>query len=229
MTKKKQKPLPRFGNGLLSDDARADKTGKMHAFGIFTMFWAWDFPCQRNAHAVITLFDLTKQIKVNISIRKKGEKERKLTTFDITTPDYKKNPAPLITNVNLQLSFDSEGDYELIFSIPRNRNKLKIAFRVKQNDWPKFTNAEIKYAKSNPNSISPRRISIQCPKCKRVYNFEESILHKTPDKGVEQFPETGKYKCIESNCTHTLELRDLQGLLRNSLKNEINQLMGKMS
>lgn len=227
MAKKKQRKLtPYIGGGILTDKSSLDKSGKMNAYGIFTMFWAWDFPCNRYAEAVITMFNIPKQkTKVTISVKKKGNRAKKIAS--LTVKSEKGNPPPLVSNTPLPLTFSSEGSYELLFSIQRTRRTFTIAFEVRKKVWPELTMSEIKFAKSNPDFIQIRRANVQCSKCKHAYIFEENILGTPPDAGVKKFPESGKYKCISKGCRNYLELRDLQGLLRNSLKDQVRQAMGR--
>ncbi len=227
MAKKKQrKRAPYIGGGILTDNSSRDKSGKMNAYGIFTMFWAWDFPCNRHAEAIITMFNIPKQkTKVTISVKKKGNKAKNIASLIVESK--KANPIPLVSNIPLPLTFFSEGSYELLFSIPRTRRTFTIAFEIRKNVWPELTKSEIKFAKSNPSFIQIRRANVQCSKCKRAYIFEDNILGTPPDAGVEKFPESGKYKCISEGCKKTLELRDLQGLLRSSLKDGVRQAMGR--
>ena len=119
----------------------------------------------------------------------------------------------------------SVGSYELLFSIPRTHRTLTIAFEVRKKDWPQFTKAETEFAKANPNCAKSIRANIHCAKCSYAYVFEETLLEAPPDGGVQRFPESGEFKCID--CQDTLELRDLQGQLRASLKEQVRQARGR--
>lgn len=224
MGKKKQKrKLIRFGGGVLTDNISLADTGKINAHGIFTMFWAWDFPCHRRGVAIITLFDLPKRkTKVVVSVKKKGSKSIKLASLIV---ESKGEPPPPIPTIPLTFTLTSAGSYELVFSIYGGRSKLKIPFEVRKKDWPQFTKVERKFARTNPNCIKSIRTNVQCNKCSYSYVFEESLLETQPDKGIERFPDSGKYKC--KGCKHTLTLRDLQGQIRSSLKDHIKKAMGK--
>ena len=92
MAKKKRRKLtPYIGGGILTDNSSIDKSGKMNAYGIFTMFWAWDFPCNRLAEAIITMFNMPKRkTKVIISVKKKGNRAK--TIASITVKAEKANP-----------------------------------------------------------------------------------------------------------------------------------------
>lgn len=227
MAKKTQrKRTPRFGGGIITDNAALAPTGKMNAYGIFTMFWAWDFPCRRHADVIITLFDIPKRkTKVTISVKKEGTRAKELASLIIKSNEV--HPIPLVNNTPLTLTFSSAGNYELLCSIPQTRRTLKIAFEVRKKAWPEFTKDEIKFARANPDFIKIIRTNIHCLKCSHAYIFEENLSEIPPDGGVERFPESGKFKCKNRNCTNTLELRDLQGQLRDSLKEQIKQAMGK--
>lgn len=223
--KKKRKVSPRFGGGILADNYSALESGKVIAGGIFTLFRAWDFPCQRQCNAIITLFDLPKRrTKVDVSVRKRGSRAKKLITIPI---EAKKDIPPLIQSIGLNIPLASSGSYELLFSIPRTREILKIAFEVGKKEWPQFTKAEIEFAKTNPNCAKSIRANIHCAKCSYAYVFEETLLETPPDGGVHRFPETGEFRC--TSCNHLLKLRDFQGQLRSSLKEQIKQVMGKKS
>jgi len=224
MAKKKQrKPSPRFGGGILADSAAKIDSGKVNVQGIFTLFWAWDFPCERRGVAIITLFDLPKgKTKLLISIKKKGSKAKKLTTIIV---DYEKDTPPLTSIVATSFTFTSSGSYELLFSIPRTSKMLKIPFEVRKKTWPQFTKAEIEFAKANPNTVKSIRANIHCSKCSYAYVFEETLLETPSDGGVYRFPESGRFRCV--NCKHTLRLRDVQGQLMVALKEQIKQVMGK--
>ncbi len=224
MVKKKRRKLsPRFGGGILADNSIVTDSGKVNAQGIFTLFWAWDFPCERRGVAIITLFDLPKgKTKMPVSIKKKGSKAKKLTTI---TVDYKKDIPPLTQSVAISFTLTSPGSYELLFSIPHTNRMLKIPFEVRKKSWPQFTKSEIAFAETNPNTVKSIRANIHCSKCSYVYVFEETLLETPPDGGVERFPESGNFKC--TNCSHVFKLRDFQGQLRSSLKEQIKQVMGK--
>lgn len=224
MVKKKQRrKLPRFGGGILTDNISLADTGKINAHGIFTMFWAWDFPCHRRGIAIITFFDLPKRkTKVVVSVKKKGSKAKKMASL---TVESKGEAPPPIPTIPLTFTLTSAGSYELVFSIYGGRRKLKIPFEVRKKDWPQFTKVEREFARTNPNCIKSIRANMQCNKCSYAYVFEESLLDIPPDGGVQRFPESGEFECV--NCNHILRLRDLQGQLRTSLKEQIKQSMGK--
>ncbi len=226
MTKKKQrKRLPCFGGGILADNYSLVDTGKINARGIFTMFWAWDFPCQRRGVAIITLFDFPKRkTKVMVSVKKKGSGAKRLHSIIVKS---KGDIPPLIQAIPITFTLPSAGSYELVFSSQSIRSKSKIPFEVRKKVWPKFTKAEREFAKTNPNCIKSIRTNIHCSECKRAYVFEESILETQPDEGVQRFPDSGKYKCKGKTCKNTLTLRDIQGQIRSSLKDHIKKTMGK--
>lgn len=222
MTKQKQrKRLPYFGGGILTDNFALADTGKVNAYGIYTMFWAWDFPCHRRGVAIFTLFDLPKRkTKVTVSIKKKGSKAKKLSSLIV---QLKEDAPPLIQTIALRLTLPSAGSYQLLFSIYGISSKLRIPFEVRKKDWPEFTKAEREFVKTNPMVAKSIRANVHCSQCSHAYVFEESLLETPPDKGVQRFPDSGKFKCL--SCSRQLRLRDLQGQLRASLKEQVKEVM----
>ncbi|MHC4060388.1 MAG: hypothetical protein ACYSUC_06755 [Planctomycetota bacterium] len=218
---KLRKPSPRFGGGILADSTTITNSGKVNAQGIFTLFWAWDFPCERHCAAIITLFDLPQgKTKMPVSIKKKGFRAKRLTTIPVA---YKKDIPPLTQSVALNFTLTSSGSYEFLFSIPRTSRTLSIPFEVRKKTWPQLTKAEIDFAKTNPNCIKSIRANINCSKCSHAYVFEETVLETPPAGGVHRFPASGRFKCVK--CKHALRLRDVQGQMTSALKEQIEQAM----
>ncbi len=212
--------LPKFGSGIVCDSARPHPSGKIVAAGIFTMFWAWGFPANRNWSLIITLFYVPKkQTTLIFGIRKRGSS--KVDT--IGTADIQDNNPDNQHTINVQLGhvFESEGDYEIICTLKDYKTKLIIPFNIRTRDWPIFNGKEIDYLNKNKTKL-PYKLSaqIKCKDCGHLYNFEEIVL---PDEevsgGAIRFPESGIYEC--EHCGRLLKLKDIQGQIRASIKDNL--------
>lgn len=220
---RKSKSRGRFGSGLLVDNVKQVEQGKLDCYGVFTFFWAWGYPCNRSWNVVFTMFELPEgKIPISIWMKPLGAKTRKKLKsikLEIGEPD---GAATFFAPVNYR--FGKAGRYIIECSVEHGRNKLQIPFEVRTKDWPRFTKKEIEFARNNPAIPRVLRANVHCFKCDYGYIFEETILPDVePPGGIMRFPEAGKLKC--EGCGHTMNLRDIQGQLRASLKSTISQAM----
>lgn len=211
---------PRFGGGVVCDIAKPHPSGKIDANGIFTKFWAWGYPANRNWSLIITLFYVPKkQTTLIFGVRKKGSS--KIDT--VGTADIQDNNVDNQHTINVQLgyAFDSEGDYEIVCTLKDYKTKLVVPFNIRTREWPTFSENELEFLKENKEKV-PFKLSaqIKCKDCGHLYNFEENIL---PDEeisgGAVRFPDNGEYEC--EHCGRILKLKDIQGQIRASIKDNL--------
>ena len=212
---------PFFGSGLLFDVVASTPGGKLTGQGAICVFWAWGFPCSRQCWALMTIFNLRKG-STPILIRLRKGHSRQMNTVgsgDVTTSA---DNACATTPMLLTYQFQEPGEYFLVATLGGYRSKLEIPFAVIVRDWPTFTEAERQFARKNPGSVPGARATVHCSKCSHAYIFEENLSEDTPlPGGVQKFPESGKFECID--CGETVHLRDIQGQLRSSLKQILSQ------
>ena len=211
-----------FGSGVLADGVVGIQyrlSPKVSANGIFTIFQAWGFPCFRHCFAIVTLFRMPKKSKkIRVSLQKVGELTQK-SLFVMDAASDEDNGAPAF-NVPLNLQFMSDGEYRVVFSMLQENARLSIPFEVRLKEWPIYTETEREYCRSNPGVVRAVRANVECQNCRHSYVFEEYMLDDAPQiGGVKRFPENGTFKC--DDCRHILNLKDLQGQLRNSLKEQV--------
>lgn len=220
----KTSKLPRFGGGLIADNARPQSSGKIDLLGVFTLMHAWGFPAARVWTLVVTIFDVPKlQTSLHIGIRKKGFKQ----IDTLATHDIKDERVGNATTIQIELGyrFEREGDYEIVCTLKDFPTKLKIPLRIKLRQWPIFLEKEISILEKN-KSLLPHKVSAQvtCRKCNQHYVFEEKILPSIEySGGTLPFPENGIYEC--EHCDHKLKLKDIQGQIRASIKDNLSQFI----
>ena len=222
----KKKNTPFFGGGLLADGFKKDTSGKYTATGVFTEVWAWDFPCERNFAVIVTIYELPKStISLLISIRRKYSTDSKVIASASLESEVDNNH--VVIPIPLQLKFERPGNMQIECSFKEHKNKLIIPFRIKKKDWPEFTSKEISFVKKHKNIPNRTTVTVQCKSCKYNYIFVDSIINDTKEftKGAYKFPESGVFECKE--CGQIINLRDLQGRMRASLKTLINEVMGR--
>ena len=215
---------PRFGGGLIADNSRPQNSGKVDLHGVFTIMYAWGYPALRAWSTVITLFDLPrKQTTLHVGIKKKGTSHiDTIATADIN--DQNQGNAHII-NFELGYRFESEGDYEVVCSLKDHKTKLKIPLRLNTRPWPTFSKKEIDVLEKN-KSLIPHKVSAQvkCKNCSHSYLFEEKILESEEHSGgTIPFPESGIYEC--DNCGHNMKLKDIQGQIRASIKDNLSNFL----
>ncbi|HRY31914.1 MAG TPA: hypothetical protein P5531_02995 [Bacteroidales bacterium] len=215
---------PKFGSGILSDVAKPQLSGKIEAIGIFTQFNAWGYPCKRSCFLTFTVYNLSGQDTIIISLKKKGKKEQ--TTIGIYDfNEANSEPVNQTIPIPILFSFTSQGDYEILCTFKDNVGKLSIPFIVKTLEWPTFSEEEIRIIDEHRDQLPYKiNVNVNCAECSHVYVFEESIFNdEPPSGGTIRFPENGGYEC--ENCGHILELKDIQGRIRASLKENVLKLI----
>ncbi len=220
----KQVRLPRFGGGLIADNARPQSSGKIDVHGVFTLMHTWGYPAGRVWTLVLTIFDVPKlQTTLHIGISRKGSKQiDTLATSDIK--DEKYDNASTI-QIEIGYRFEKEGDYEIVCSLKDYSSKLRIPLRINLRDWPSFSEKEIAILNNN-RSVLPHKVTAQvtCRKCNQHYVFEEKIIpSEVYSGGTIPFPINGIYEC--ENCDYKLSLKDIQGQIRASIKDNLLQFI----
>ena len=222
---KKKKLMPRFGSALLSSEVTSSGIPKkVDIQGVLTVFWSWGFPCQRDWFIVLTLFNLQAgKTSIIISLRKQNHKE--MTSLQVLDVEVDADNASATIPVRLHSTFLSEGRYEVVCAFPGDtRQRLKVPFIVKQQQWPVFEENEIDFVKSHPECLSTMSVNVHCKECKHVYVFQESILSSATAGGAIAFPENGEFEC--EDCGHVIQLKDIQGRARSTLKALLKNVMG---
>lgn len=223
--KKTKKESPIFSNGIMADGFSKGELNKVNAQGVFSTFWAWNFPAQRRWSIILTISNLSVgDHMVEFYLRKKGNKTLKKIGYGIIQNPEGEQLA--ILPVTLACDFKSDGIYELVSQFAGGVAQGVITFEVKQKDWPSFTQEELVFARtSKAHIIQSIRANIHCKSCSHAYIFEETILPETRvSPGVIRFPDNGVYVC--KKCGHKLLLKDIQGQIRASLKEQLNNIMG---
>lgn len=214
----------KFGCGLIADNARPQTSGKLDLHGVFTIMHAWGYPATRVWTMVLTIFDLPRiQTTLHVGIRRKGSKQ----IDTLATADLKDELIDNAHTINMSIGyrFEQEGDYEIVCTLKDYTSTLKIPLRLKTREWPTFTESEISTLEQN-KSLLPHKVSAQvkCKKCEQHYVFEEKILpSENYSGGTIPFPENGFYEC--ENCDHKLKLKDIQGQIRASIKDNLLQFI----
>lgn len=214
--KKSATKQTRFGSGILADSAHRDETGKVSCSGMFSIIWAWAFPCTRSGNIVANIFGLPSgntSVGVSIKNRYKKTDSKSIAMVDVAA---KEDNGAVTFIVPFNHQFEAEGKYDVVLSFRDYPNRLRIPFEVRKRAWPIFSQKEIRYAKNHPESNTLLRINVHCSSCKHAYIFEENIAGDTPSGGVMEFPKEGVFICEE--CGKELYLKDLQGQLRQSLR-----------
>jgi len=216
---------PVFSNGIMADGYSKGDLNKVNAQGVFTTFWIWGFPAQRRWAIILSIGNLSKgNYQISYFIRKQGNSSVKRIGSGILK-NYEGEELAILP-VPLTYEFKSDGIFELLCQFKDENEQGIITFEVKKKEWPIFSEEELTFAKtSTAHIIRNLRANIHCKKCSHAYIFEETIL---PDlkasPGVIRFPADGRYTC--KDCGHILFLKDIQGQLRASLKEQLNNVMG---
>jgi hypothetical protein len=222
---KKIKPF--FGSGVLADSFRRGESGKTDISGIFTILYAWSFPCTRSIHSILTIFNLPEgETSVAVSIAKRNS--RKLKSLGLVDVSSEVSKGHVTVPYIARYKFEKEGIYEIVFSFRDYPGKLKIPLDIHKKLWPQFTDEEIDFVKKSGETFPSFRITIHCSGCEHVYIFEEQLNSEVPAKGgVYRFPEDSIFICEE--CDREMDLRDIRGQMRASLKDTITLRMGGIS
>jgi len=211
-----------LSGGLFSDSAKESDSGKLSLEGIFTSFLAWGFPCARTWFLTFTVFGLPKtKHTILFSIKKHGSTEHK--SLSLLDTKEQQNSQGATCSIQLSSSFESAGRYEVLCSIQGTSSSLRIPVDVCEQPWVEFSNEEKKFVSQSPQTPKSLRANVQCQQCSYTYIFEESLVPERPKGGVKRFPTNGQFDC--KACGHTMNLRDIQGRLRASLKEMVHAAM----
>lgn len=213
------KKLPSFGSAIFCNSATQGERGKVDCRGIFTSFLAWGYPTSiRNWQAIVTIYDLPEEtIRVSVAIAHRGDKRRVLATAKVAKTGRELGS---VVHIPLRHQFDRDGIYNVFFNIVGTTKSLKVPVRVSTQDWPEFTRREIELMRKNKSLPNAIRAIITCLKCSSPYTFEEALLpeHKMAG-GVQPFPSSGFIAC--ASCGWKIDLKDIQGQVRSSMKTAV--------
>lgn len=225
---KKSNKKPWFGGGIISDSARPQNSGKIDTHGIFTNMYCWGYPAFRAWSLVVTIFDLPRvKTPVLIGIKRKGNSE--IDTIAIVDVKDESNDNSHSLLVDLGYRFQKEGDYEIITYFKDYPARFKTNIRIRTRDWPIFSENEIQVLEKN-KALLPHKVSAQvkCSQCNQHYVFEEKILDSVEySGGTTPFPENGIYEC--DSCGHRLKLKDIQGQIRATIKDNLIKFINRPS
>lgn len=216
---------PNFGSGFLTANIRRSPQNVMLCEGVIVSFYAWDLPCDRNAHLVLTVMDTRSgETRGDLTLRKAGQ-DRQLHSQSFTLRSIR-DGAPATVATPLRFHFPAEGRYELVASLPETESTLTVPFEVEKRPWPTFAKEDLDFLAEHPQVRQTLRVKTLCPKCRAAYEFEEGVKpdHKPP-LGTRRFPDLGFLTC--EHCGHSIALRDLQGQVRQSLLNGVQQERAK--
>jgi len=224
-SKKNNKIRPFFGSGVLVDSSRRGSGRKIDVSGVFTIIYAWSIPCTRSFNVVLTIFNLPKgKTSIAISISKKGL--QKLKSLGLLNVAPEESGGNVIVPYAVKNKFEEDGFHEVIFSFRDYPGKLKLPLEVQKREWPEFTKAELDFVKQLGDASPSFRVNIYCSGCNHIYIFEEQLNPDIPLKGgIYHFPENSIFIC--KRCKKKIDLKDIRGQLRSSLKDTIAQRMGK--
>ena len=226
---KRARARPRLGSGLLCDGMQAVAgQAKPNCVGVFTSLNAWAFPCTRTWQVMLTAFNLS-PARATFSLHVKKVGTSRCTRIGKGEPLAGEVKRDMVLGLQTAHRFTEPGAYDLIVRLYRSRSELRIPFRVELRDWPTFSDKEVAFARKGPAGLlTSVRAAIDCDKCKTPYVFEESILpDHTPAPGVQKFPKSGNLKCKSEDCGHTMHLKDVQGRMRQTLKDMIRHRMAQ--
>ncbi len=215
-----------IGGALLSDSVARTHSGKVQVQGVFTIMWAWGFPCARNWFLTLTVFGLSEG-KTSVVVGVRHSNDDSETSLAIIDAEVHEDNASSTLVVQLSHVFERPGRYLIVCSVRDSSSKLSIPIDVREKAWPEYTDDELAFVREN--SAIPRnlRANVHCKQCSYAYIFEESIFNEKPKGGVKSFPEDGQFECTD--CGHIMNLKDIQGRLRASLKELVNSAMRRDS
>ncbi len=222
--KNKKSILPKFGGVLFSDNVRKQPSGKVDLIGVFTIFNSWAYPCIRTWYLTLTLYDSREAGVILVSIKKVDTKKiKKLAEIKYGQRSKEERNDRIISAI-ISNEFETDGNFEVICSLLNSNLKIINPLYVKKLDWPVFSNSEVELANNSKNkAITKINVQVNCPACKHIYVFEESILENDETtSGALRFPDNGKFEC--KKCDHIFNLKDLQGQIRYNIKDNLKRL-----
>lgn len=213
---------PFFGEAILCNSTSHGESGKIDSKGLFTSFLAWSYPTSnRNWHLIFGLYDFpggVVEIKVTIT-HPLALKENIIYDQAINLPKKRYQVGHLI-DLDVNCEFEYEGYYQANISLRDFSITKSIPLKVVTQPWPEFTPNEIDYFLKTPSIPHKVRLVVVCSECSSSYIFEESALEESElSEGVYVFPSNGSFDCLK--CGHKMNLRDIQGQMRKSLKASI--------
>lgn len=227
---------PQFGSSLLARRAEETARGVVDCHGLITIFWAWAFPCTRTWHSVVTIHDLLPQTRYTVYFDIDGDTMRRPKRLaeaaieagpgpevEYADPTIPRN---LNTSLNARVSFafPAGGTYHVNATLKGTPVNISTPVSVILRAWPVLSDEEIKFAKANDVLPKAIRANVHCAHCHHAYVLEEAIENKAKSKGgTIRFPESGRLRCVQ--CARSIPVKDIQGQLRQSLKEKIQEAM----
>ena len=211
-----EKKMIRFGSAIFCNFASTEDSGKVNCTGVFTSLLAWAYPSSvKFWHSVVTIYDLPQGTSsISVSISSGRSKKTTLATVDV---ENRGGDAGNVINIPINYNFKKEGYFFIHFNIIGITKTLKVPIKVVTQPWPEFSKREIEFMRKNPSEIGSIRANVICSGCSQPYIFEEILVPGgTVPHGVQPFPELGKFQC--DTCGRELDLKDIQGQVRSSIK-----------
>jgi len=211
---------PKLAAAVFCNAVSKSESGKMNCQNIFTSFLAWAYPTAfRSWFAILTVYNLP-PVGTTIAVSISCDRRKKTTLASV---DIKREQEDLgsIINIPLHHKFQNEGLHFVHFNVVGTTKVLNIPLNVVTRPWPKFSKKDLEFLKNNPSIPHSIRVNVSCSNCSSPYTFEDNVLSKEDlVGGVLPFPDLGLFEC--NNCGLKLNLKDIQGQLRNSIKTAVS-------
>lgn len=212
-----------IGSAVLCDNIKVQESGKIDCYGVFTSIIAYAYPSDRSWFLVFTLYNLPLGTSsIAVSIKRKGSRSKtSLKTIDVPVGPH---PIGQIITGKVSFTFLKDGLYYIDLMSLETRATIRVPFKVYTEKWPEFNSKEIQFLQSTDRIPNAVRASIHCAECSHAYIFEEAVIpgHEYAG-GVEPFPVSGKLEC--QTCGNNIDLLDIQGRMRASIKKSLQQTM----
>lgn len=219
---RQNKPKIRFSSQLICEKAKKGESGRPLFEAPFTTMFSWAYPSQHVWCVVFTVLDMSeKTYSFHISIKPKyGKTLETLSTVDV--PGEKEYGHTIIAQVNY--AFEKNGEHVITISAVDQNVSTKIPLYNVLKSWPTFNKKEQNYLRKHQNLPNVFQVKVVCDKCGHNYLLEESVLDDyQPKGGIKMFPESGFMEC--DNCGYSIPLRDIQGRMRNAIKDSLLKAM----
>lgn len=213
MPNQTESPL-QIGGGLNCDGFKIGQSNKLDLEGTFTVMYLYAFPAQRIWSLVFSALDVAPNDEVNVFLE--GPSGHKTQVSNTAFPKEPNNPH--INASIIAYSFIEAGTHRFSFEVNGTSQDAEVLFLAVLREWPEFDEEEINLVRNSKGLYSSKAsVSVKCGTCSTVYDFEEKLLaEEVITKGYMSFPEEGFLSCPK--CQNRIELRDIQGQLRASLK-----------
>lgn len=211
---------PIVGSGVLCTGIQRDRD-KIACLGVFTTFWAWAYPCMRQGHALVTVFNLPSG-KTTATLSIGRSRKRGMPILSSATIEAKEDNTNVTFSIPFTHRFHDDGIHNVIIELKDYGHRLVIPVELRSKRWPKLTKQELAFAHDHADLMPKLQANVVCHGCKHIYVFEEPLHAEAPIRGgALPFPANGTYECLE--CGREIPLRDLQGQLLATLKESIRR------